>query len=76
MPGSSYHNLNKILVKYFVKIEGANIETNSLDAREILDSTNLEPNENLPDFFTDIISDLPDIIPDLPDIIPDLSKLT
>ena len=47
LPGSSYYNLNKVLAKFFEKIEGANIETNSLDAREILESTNLEPNENL-----------------------------
>ena len=33
--GSSYYNLNKVLAKLFEKIEGANIETNSLDAREI-----------------------------------------
>ena len=39
--------LNKVLEKFFEKIEGANIETNSLDARETLESTNLEPNENL-----------------------------
>ena len=42
-----YYNLNKVLAKFFEKIEGANIETNSLDAREILESTNLKPNENL-----------------------------
>ena len=47
LPGSSYYNLNKVLAEFFEKIEGANIETNSLDAREILESTNLEPNENL-----------------------------
>ena len=47
LAGSSYYNLNKVLAKFFEKIEGANIETNSLDAREILESTNLEPNENL-----------------------------
>ena len=47
LPGSSYYNLNKILAKFFEKIEGANIETNSLDAREILEGTNLELNENL-----------------------------
>ena len=47
LPGSSYYNLNKVLAKFFEKIEGANIETNSLDAREILESTNLEPNEIL-----------------------------
>ena len=44
LPGSSYYNLNKVLAKFFEKIEGANIEPNSL---EILESTNLEPNENL-----------------------------
>ena len=38
---------NKVLAIFFEKIEGANIETNSLDTREILESTNLEPNENL-----------------------------
>ena len=47
LPGSSYHNLNKVLAKIFEKIEGANIETNSLDAREIFESTNIEPNESL-----------------------------
>ena len=47
LPGSSYYNLNKVLAKLFEKIEGANMETNSLDAIEILESTNLEPNENL-----------------------------
>ena len=31
----------------YFKIEGAKIETNSLDAREILESISLEPNENL-----------------------------
>ena len=45
--GSSYYNLNKVLAKFFEKIEGANIETNSLDAREILESISLELNENL-----------------------------
>ena len=47
LPGSSYYNLNKVLAKFFEKVEGANIETNSLDAREILESNNLEPKENL-----------------------------
>ena len=47
LPGSSYHNLNKVLAKIFEKIEGANIETNQLDATEFLESTNLEPHENL-----------------------------
>ena len=39
--------MNKVLAKFFRKLEGANIKTNSLDARKILESTNLEPNENL-----------------------------
>ena len=47
LPGSSYYNFNKVLAKFFEKIEGANIETHPLDAKEILESTNLEPNENL-----------------------------
>ena len=47
LPGSSYYNLNKVLAKFFEKIERANIETNSLDAREILESISLEPKENL-----------------------------
>ena len=47
LPGSSYYNLNKVLAKFIEKIGGANIEINSLDAREILESTNLESNENL-----------------------------
>ena len=36
LPGSSYDNLNKRLAKYFYEIEGANIETNTQMAREIL----------------------------------------
>ena len=35
LPGSSHSNLNKVLAKF------------AIDAREILESTNLEPNENL-----------------------------
>ena len=46
MPGSSYYILNEVPAKFFEKIEGANIETNSLDARETLESNNLELNEN------------------------------
>ena len=45
MPGSSYFNPNKVHAKVSVKIEGANIETNSLDAREILESISFEPNK-------------------------------
>ena len=47
MPDSSYYKLNKVLAKFFEKIEGATVETESLDEREILESINLEPNENL-----------------------------
>ena len=47
LPGSSYYNLNKVLAKFFEKTEGANIETSSLNARDILECTNLQPNENL-----------------------------
>ena len=39
--------MNKVLAKFFEIIEGTNIETSSLDAREILESFSLEPNENL-----------------------------
>ena len=39
LPGSSYDNLNETLAKYFDEIEGANIETNTQMAREILEKT-------------------------------------
>ena len=39
LPGSSYDHLNKTLAKYFDKIEGANRETNTQMAREILKKT-------------------------------------
>ena len=47
LPDSSYYKLNKVHAKLFEKIEGATVETKSLDEREILESINLEPNENL-----------------------------
>ena len=40
--GSPYYNLNKILQK-----KGANIETNSLEATEILQNIGLERNETV-----------------------------
>ena len=43
LPGSSYYNLNKVLAMFFEKIQGANIETNSLEARGVLESNSLEP---------------------------------
>ena len=47
LPGSSYDNLNKTLAKYFDEIEGANIETNTQMAREILKNTELDPDESI-----------------------------
>ena len=37
IPGSCYHNLSKFLTPFFQKIEGANIETNTNDARKTLE---------------------------------------
>ena len=39
IPGSSYENLNKFLSPFFGKLLGANIETNSKDARAALEAT-------------------------------------
>ena len=47
LPGSSYDNLNKLLAKYFDEIEGANIETNTQMAREILEKTELDSDESI-----------------------------
>ena len=46
LPGSSYDNLNKTFAKYFDEIEGANIETNTQMAREILERTELDSDES------------------------------
>ena len=46
-PGSSYDHLNKTLAKYFDKIEGANIETNTQMAREILEKKELDSDESI-----------------------------
>ena len=45
--GSSFIKLKKALAKDFEKSQGANIQTNSLEAREILESIRLEPEENV-----------------------------
>ena len=45
IPGSSYENLNKFLSPFFGKLPGANIETNSKDAREALEATKLNEDE-------------------------------
>ena len=39
--------MNKVLAKCFEKIEGTDVETNSLEAKEILESISLETNENV-----------------------------
>ena len=47
MTGSSYDNLKKALAKHFDEIEGANIETNTQMAREILEKTELDSDESI-----------------------------
>ena len=41
IPGSNYENLDKFLSPFFGKLPGANIETNSKDARAALEITKL-----------------------------------
>ena len=43
----SYDNLNKTLANYFDEIEGANIETNTQMAKEILEKTELHSEESI-----------------------------
>ena len=38
LPGNSYENLNKTLAKFFDNIDGANIETNTKEAREKIEN--------------------------------------
>ena len=45
--GSCYHKLNKFLTPFFQKIEGANIETNTNDARKTLEQIKLEKDEKI-----------------------------
>ena len=47
LPGSSNDNLNKILAKFFDEIEGANMETNTQMAREILEKTESDSDESI-----------------------------
>ena len=47
LPGSSYEHLNKTLAKFFENIEGANIETNTQMAREIIENIDLDYNESI-----------------------------
>ena len=46
LPGSSYENLNKTLAKFF-DIDGANIETNTKDARETIENIAQDPDETI-----------------------------
>ena len=45
LPGSSYENLNKMLAKFFDNIDGANMETNTKEARETIENVALDPDE-------------------------------
>ena len=47
LPGSSYEYLNKLLLKFFDKIDGANIENNTKDARETIETTALDPDKTI-----------------------------
>ena len=47
IPGSCYHKLNKFLALFFQNIEGANIETNTNDARKNLQQIKLEKDEQI-----------------------------
>ena len=47
IPGSSYENLNRFLTPFFQKLPGANIETNTQDARKALESLTLEDDEQI-----------------------------
>ena len=45
MPGSSYEKLKKFLSPFFESLPGANIDTNSKDARTALEAIKLDENE-------------------------------
>ena len=47
IPGSSYENLNRFVTPFFQKLPGANIETNTEDARKALESLTLEDDEQI-----------------------------
>ena len=47
IPGSSYENSNRFLTPFFQKLPGANIETNTQDARKALESLTLEDDEQI-----------------------------
>ena len=47
IPVSKYENLNKLLAPFFENLPGANIESNSNDARAALEATKLDEDELL-----------------------------
>ena len=47
LPGSHYESLNKWLAKFFVLVEGANIETNTTITRELITEVELAGDEQL-----------------------------
>ena len=47
VPGSSYENLHEMLAKFFDNIDGANIETNTKQARETIENIALDPDETI-----------------------------
>ena len=61
LPGSSYENLNQMLAKFFDNIDGANIETNTEEARETIENIALDPDETIKSldgksfFFTEAV---------------------
>ena len=50
LPGSSYENLNKMLAKLLDNIDGANLETNTKEARETIENIALDPDEIIKSF--------------------------
>ena len=47
IPGSSYEKLNRFLTPFFQKLPGANIETNTQEARKALESLALEDDKQI-----------------------------
>ena len=47
VPGSSYENLKEMLAKFFDNIDGANIETNTKEARKPVEKIALDPDETI-----------------------------
>ena len=45
--GGLQNNLNKMLAKFFDNIDGANIETNTKEARETIENIALDPDETI-----------------------------